>query len=338
MKNRTKIILIIGFTTLLLSIGARALAKTTITKTIESNQITDSSLFEQELEEDGKHYILSGYEELIAIPETKVQTYTSDEKILNSNARASLDNEFESSYLYEDDEFKGELKLKDYKIQEIDNGYQERIDSKYIYFNNLPTNDLEQIAKEQVIQGANYVLINVEWSANSSLDVDGTVVPTTYNGKALYQCVIRTANPKTYKVQAIYEGIVTKKNGSNKYILTYTEKEDSKPIVEEKHNNITPVFIATAGIMMIGIIIMLTNKNATVYNLQKGTLVKLKSKRIRAESVIDITDCENISGNNFILVIKDSSYQKLNGKRVYIQFNKQRKEIILTSHKIGFKF
>lgn len=338
MKNRTKIILVIGFTTLLLSIGAKALAKTTVTKTVKSNEITDSSLFEQELEEDGKHYILSGYEELIAIPETKQQTYTSNEKMLNSNVKSFLDSNFDSSYLYEDDEFKGELKLKDYKIQEIDNGYQEHIDNKYIYFNNLPTNDLEQIAKEQVIQGTNYVLINVEWTSNSSLYIDGTVVPTTYNGKALYQCVIRTANPKTYKVQAIYEGMVTKKNISNEYILTYTEKEDIKPIIEEKHNNIIPTLIVTAGSIIIVIVFILTNKNATVYNLQKGTLVKLKSKRIRAESIIDITNCENISGNNFILVINDSSYQKLNGKRVYVQFNKQRKELVLTSHKIGFKF
>lgn len=337
-KNRIRISFMIVFTIILLNIGGTVFAQNIITKRIETKEQIDIESLEQEVEENGITYMYSGYEKINIIPEKKEQVYTSEEKILKSNTKEYLDNEFESTYFYEDETFKGELKLKDYIVNEIDNGYKEHIDSKYIDCKNLPSNDLEQIEKEKDIQGRKYVLINVDWSANSELDIDGTTVPTTYNGKALYQCIVKMNNPKTYKVQAVYEGNITQKDISNEYILTYTEKEDSKPIVEEKHNDIIPVLIVTVGFMVIGLIIMLTNKNATVYNLQKGTLVKLKSKRIKAESIIDITDCQNINGNNFVLVIKDSSYEKLNGKRVYIQFNKQRKEIILSSHKISFKF
>ena len=83
---------------------------------------------------------------------------------------------------------------------------------------------------------------------------------------------------------------------------------------------------------------ILLDKNATVYNVQNGKMVKLKSKKIKANSIINITDCENISGNCFILTVKESSYPKLSGKTVYIQFNNQRKEIILTTRKNCFKF
>lgn len=338
MKNRIKIGFIISFTIILLNIGITVFAQNTITKIIETKETINVNSLEQELEENGITYIYSGYEKIDTIPEKKEQVYITEEKIINSNTKEYLDLQFESTYFYEDATFKGDLKLKDYNIQEIDNGYQERIDSKYIYFNNLPSNDLEQIDKTRIIQGKVYVLINVDWSASNSLDIDETKVPIEYNGRALYQCVIRENNPKTYKVQAIYEGEVTSKNVNLNYLLTYTEVEDEEPIIEQEENHIIPILIITGGFIAIGILKLLTNKNATVYNLQKGTLVKLKAKRIKEGSVIDITDCENINGNNFVLVIKDSNYSKLNGKKVYIQLNKQRKELILLSHKTGFKF
>lgn len=338
MKNKIKIGFIISFTIILLNIGITVFAQNTITKIIETKKTINVNSLEQELEENGITYIYSGYEKIDTIPEKKEQVYITEEKIINSNTKEYLDLQFESTYFYEDATFKGDLKLKDYNIQEIDNGYQERIDSKYIYFNNLPSNDLEQIDKTRIIQGKVYVLINVDWSASNSLDIDETKVPIEYNGRALYQCVIRENNPKTYKVQAIYEGEVTSKKVNLNYLLTYTEVEDEEPIIEQEENHIIPILIITGGFIAIGILKLLTNKNATVYNLQKGTLVKLKAKRIKEGSVIDITDCENINGNNFVLVIKDSNYSKLNGKKVYIQLNKQRKELILLSHKTGFKF
>lgn len=338
MKYKVKIGFIIGFTIILLNIGITVFAQNAITKRIETKEQIDIESLEQEVEENGITYMYSGYEKINTIPEKKEQVYTSEEKILKSNTKEYLDNEFESTYFYEDETFKGELNLKDYIVNEIDNGYKEHIDSKYINYNDLPSNDLEQIEKEKTIQGKEYVLINVDWSANSGLNIDGTIVPTTYNGKALYQCIIRMNNPKTYNVQAVYEGNITQKDISNTYVLKYEEKEVEQSITEEKHKNITPVFIIVSGFFIIGICMLLTRKNVTIYNLQKGTLVKLKDKKIIDGSVIDITDCQNINGNNFVLIIKDSSYQKLNGKRVYIQFNKQRKEIILSAHKIGFKF
>lgn len=338
MKNKIKTVFIISISIVILNISTIVLAEDTITKVIKANEPVDNSIFLQEVEENGKKYDFSGYEKLTTIPETKSQSYISDEKVLSSNEKEYLDTQFDNTYIYEDRNYEGELELKSYNIQEIDNGYSEQIDGKYIYYNNLPSNDLEQIDKTRTIQGREYVLINVEWLANSSSIIDKTEVPLRYNGKALYQCIIRNVNPKTYKVQAIYEGNVVSKENYSDYVLTYTEIEDEKPIVEDTKNYIIPVAIALGGIILICICGILLNKNATVYNVQEGKMVKLKSKRIRANSVINITDCENISGNCFILAVKESSYQKLSGKTVYIQFNNQRKEIILTTRKTCFKF
>lgn len=334
MKNKFKIVFLIILSIVILNISTIVFAENIITKIISANESIDSNAFMQEIEDNGKKYKFSGYEELTTIPETKSQSYISDEKVLCSNEKEYLDTQFDSTYSYEDENYKGNLELKSYNIQEIDNGYSEKIDSKYIYYNNLPSNDLEQIDKTRIIQGREYVLINVEWSANSILTIDETEVPIKYNGKALYQCVIRNINP-TYKVQAIYEGNVDSKED---YILTYTEIEDKEPIDEKTKNYIVPVAIALGGIIIMYICAILLDKNATVYNVQNGKMVKLKSKKIKANSIINITDCENISGNCFILTVKESSYPKLSGKTVYIQFNNQRKEIILTTRKTCFKF
>lgn len=338
MKNKFKIAFLISMSIVILNISTIVFAENIITKIISANEPIDSNTFMQEIEDNGKKYNFSGYEELTTIPETKSQSYISDEKVLCSNEKEYLDTQFDSTYSYEDENYKGNLELKSYNIQEIDNGYSERIDSKYIYYNNLPSNDLEQIDKTRTIQGKEYLLINVEWSANSILTIDETEVPIKYNGKALYQCVIRNINPQTYKVQAIYEGNVDSKENYSDYILTYTEIEDEEPIDEKTKNYIVPVAIALGGIIIMCICGILLDKNATVYNVQKGKMVKLKSKKIKANSVINITDCENISGNCFILTVKESSYPKLSGKTVYIQFNNQRKEIILTTRKTCFKF
>lgn len=338
MKNKIKIAFIISISIVILNISTIVFAENTITKIIRANEPIDNSTFMQEIEENGKKYNFSGYEELTTIPETKSQSYISDEKVLSSNEKEYLDTQFDSTYIYDDENYEGELELKGYNIQEMDNGYSEQIDSKYIYYNNLPSNDLEQIDKTRIIQGREYALINVEWSANSILTIDETEVPIRYNGRALYQCVIRNINPQTYKVQAIYEGNVVSKENYSNYVLTYTEIEDEDSIDEKTKNRIVPVAIASGGIILICICGILLDKNATVYNVQEGKMVKLKSKRIRANSVINITDCENISGNCFILAVKESSYQKLSGKTVYIQFNNQRKEITLTTRKTCFKF
>ena len=338
MKNKVKIAFIISISIVILNISTIVFAENTITKIIRANEPIDNSTFMQEIEDNGKKYNLCGYEELTTIPETKSQSYISDEKLLSSSEKEYLDTQFDSTYIYDDENYEGELELKGYNIQEMDNGYSEQIDSKYIYYNNLPSNDLEQIDKTRIIQGREYALINVEWSANSILTIDETEVPIRYSGRALYQCVIRNINPKTYKVQAIYEGNVVSKENYSDYVLTYTEIEDEEPIDEKTKNHIVPVAIASGGIILICICGILLDKNATVYNVQEGKMVKLKSKRIRANSVINITDCENISGNCFILAVQESSYQKLSGKTVYIQFNNQRKEIILTTRKTCFKF
>lgn len=338
MKRIIKSMLIISFTIVLLNVSSIVWASSTIEKTIQEKENFNINSVAQELQENGKKYIFSECRKCEIVEDTKIQTYTSEEKILNSNNRKCLDTQFKNTYIYEDEKYKGELVLKNYSIQEIDNGYQEKIDSKYIFYNNLPTNDLEQIVKSRIIEGREYVLINVDWFPNNTSNIDGTTIPISYNGKALYQCVIRINNPKTYNVQAVYEGEVKPKEVKFNYVLTYTEVADEEPISEDTKNHIVPVAIASGGMIFICILGVLLDKNATVYNVQKGKLLKLKSKRIRANSVINITDCENISGNCFILSIKESSYQKLRGKTVYVQFNNQKKELVLTTRKTCFRF
>lgn len=309
-------------------------------KEVKRNILTTDNLdvnsINKEIEEDGKTYIYSGFDKEVIDPDVKFQSYVSEEKVLDFIDDNYLKSQFDNTYIYEDEEYSGELFIKNFDITEIDNGYQEKIDSKLIYYNNLATNDLEQIAKNRSIDGKEYVLINVEWSANSVTEIDETKVPQSYNGKALYQCIVTEKNANTYKVQATYEGTVKSKINKFNYNIKYTEKEENK-IEEEKKDYVIPILIVGCllALVFVGI---LCNKNATVYNIQDGKMVKIKSQKIKNGSIIDITNSEKINGNNFVLKIKESSYSKLKGKRAYIQLNKQRKSIFIIAKNNSFKF
>lgn len=289
-----------------------------------------------EIQEDGKIYEYSSFVEEKADIEKKIQKQTTETKELDSNSKQYLEECFEDTIQYEDENFKGELKLVDYNIETISNGFVESIDSKEIVLSSMPTNDLSQVEKTRKINGRDYVLINVKWESEENREIDNTLVPKQYKGIALYQAVIRTDNPSTYKVSANYVGEVEAKEQFSNYIITYKLKEQPK----EANNIVTSIVIVAGGIIVLGTLVFLLKPNATIYNVQNGNkLVKIKSAKVRKGKTINITNKLNrISGNNFILQVNNSAVDKLLNGTVVMQLNNQNKRIIITSTKNYFNF
>lgn len=290
-----------------------------------------------EIQEDGKIYEYSSFVEEKADIEKKTQKQTTETKELESNSEQYLKEYFEDTIQYEDENFKGELKLVDYNIETISNGFVESIDSKEIVLSNMPTNDLSQVEKTRKINGRDYVLINVKWESEENQEIDNTLVPKQYKGTAVYQAVIRENNPSTYKVSANYVGEVEEKEQLSNYIITYNLKEKPK---EENNKVVTTIVIIAGGIVVLGILAFLLKPNATIYNVQKGNkLVKIKSAKVGKGKIINITNKLNrISGNNFILQVNNSSIDKLLNSTVVMKLNNQNKKIIITSTKNYFNF
>ncbi len=330
------IIFIIG---ILLILGNKSFAVTNeYIKTItEKSGITDIvGQVDLEIQEDGKIYEYASFIEEKTDVEKKMQKQTTEQKELSSNSKQYLDEHFEELIQYEDEQFKGELQLVDYNIETINNGFIERIDSKEIILTNMPTNDLSQVDKTKIINGREYVLINVNWESEENQEIDNTLVPKQYKGTAIYQCVIRTEKPSTYKVSANYMGEVESKEQLSNYIITYKLKEQPKG----ESNIVTSIVIVAGGIIVLGILVFLLKPNATIYNVQNGNkIVKIKSAKIRNGAMIDITNkIQNISGNNFILQINSSTLNRLLNKTIVIKLNNQNKKVMIISGKNYFNF
>lgn len=290
-----------------------------------------------EIQEDGKLYEYTSFTEEKIEAEKKIQKQTTASKELSSNSKQYLDEHFENKIQYEDEIFKGELQLVGYNIETINNGFKERIDSKEIPLSNMPTNDLSQVDKTKMINGREYVLINVHWESEENKEIDNTLVPKQYKGIALYQCVIRENNPNTYKVSANYMGEVEAKEQFSNYVITYKLKEQPK---QENNNFVTSIVIIAGGIIVLGILVFLLKPNATIYNVQNGNkLVKVKSAKVKNGKVIDITNKLNvISGNSFILQINNSLFGKLLNVVAIVKLNNQNKRVIITAQKNYFSF
>ena len=114
------------------------------------------------------------------------QNYISKEKskteILDNSNEQYIRNYFGNSENFDDGEYKGTLVISNIDIQNINNGYYEKIDEKKLNFNNYNDNDLNNISKEITIDNVKYYLINVEWEADQIQNIDGENVPLTYKG------------------------------------------------------------------------------------------------------------------------------------------------------------
>lgn len=328
MKNKMlRNVLSIIFIFCMISSNVFATSVKEITKEMISKE--KNPQVESEIYEDGSKYLFSYLEQVDKKVDKKQETYTTEPKEFNTSDEEILRKEFGNAYLFENNDFQGELPLKDFTITTMDNGFEERIDTQKIPFEHYKVNDLNDIEKEKTINNQIYVLINVNWIPDEVEIIDGQEVPMAYKGEMIYQRVVREKNPTTYMVSANYEGEVTEKNPSIVYKLHYEEEvqNTSMPII-------VPILIAL-GFLVIGIFLFLLRPNVKIYNIQKEKLVKIKTARAKDKKMISLKT-DKINGNQFLLVVNKSSLSKLLKKQIIIKLNEQRKAVTILSQNNHF--
>lgn len=176
---------------------------------------------------------------------------TSDKsKILNSN-------EIAKSLLYDENNFSGDIPLKDIKITTIKMGTYQKIETLDIPFSDASQNELSNIPKEITQNGYKWNLINVDWKAEKTENIDGTLVPISYSGTKHYKRVATYNKPNKYKVTAIYEGKVENKDLEYFYTLSYKKQEEPKKQIDIKK---IAVIIGAIGILVILFAIIVARK------------------------------------------------------------------------------
>lgn len=275
-----------------------------VTKEVSSNKAVN---IDEKIElEDGSYKFLY-YTSELKEKNVKIESYTSEEQETSTNNEELLKEIFGKDYEFEDELYKGTLEIKNFEIETINHGYYEKLDTKEIKLSNLPSNDLEQIEKEKIIDGRTYYLISVDWKANTETIIDNISVPISYNGTAYYQTIVKIYNPDTYKVKANYEGNVYSKEDIVIYSIYY-EKENI--------NIIGPV--ATIVIVFtIGLLIYFFKPDITIYDM---TGKRVKYIKYKENKIYDITN-PKVFGSKFIMKVHNSSFNKLKGKNITIKLN-----------------
>lgn len=271
--------------------------------------------------------------------DVKKEVSKQKKKNLKTNNQEYIKEYFGETYVYEDEEYKGEIPMTNIHINRIDYGEYQELREKRIDFSNYSKNDLDMIKKEITENNTTYYLIKVDWQVENTEIIDGQAVPTSYKGTMIYQTVVSINYPYEYEVTVTYSGEVTNKEKLYTYTAIY--KEPEQPIIEEPRNNyIVPTIIVSGiGFGLATLVFLLLNKNAVIYNKTESGYKRLGKYKLsdKVKNEIDITKYNHrISSNMYCLKLKKKTYEKLKNKIIYVKIENIAKPITITSMFIEF--
>lgn len=258
---------------------------------------------------------------------------TETKTLVQSNEQY-IRNQFGETKEFNDGTYKGILNISNIDIQNIKNGYYEKIDEQVLSFENYTDNDLNNIEKEIDINNTKYYLINVEWEAENTQQIDNENIPTTYKGKKIYQTIKTLANPDTYKVTVTYSGKAEKIDTIYNYKVEYEQveeepKEETKveEKVETKNNKF--VFISGMGLAALYMYFM-KGKNTYIYAKNKNGFKLIKTERLSDKKIsIDISNCYKSDENIYAIKINPLTFRKFKGRTISLVQDNNKKDIVL---------
>ena len=186
------------------------------------------------------------------------------EKIVYTNNKYDVLNMFESKIEMTEDGMSGTLELQNDSLDiKVNDSYKEQykvsLTEKY---ENVPTNELNDVPKTIKENGITYYLINPIWKVSKVEKVEGQDIPVAYNGEMQYEGIKERTIVNSYLATVNYEGTLEKENvDSITFKITY--KEIPQEIEEEESKNYIPVAVATAGtgIVVVSGILLWRKKN-----------------------------------------------------------------------------
>ena len=243
-------------------------------------------------------------------------------KIVNTNDKYSVLNQFETKKQIEEDGYIGTLELQIDSLDiKVNNSYTEQYKVTITKnYNNVTQNELNNIPKTIEQNGTTYYLTNPVWNITQTQAIDGEAIPTLYSGVMNYEGVKERTIVTSYIATANYKGTLEKETIEN---ITIKANYEEIP-QEEKEYNLPAVTTATTGIVICSGIIILKRKNAKVYNFKDGEWVLVKRIKVSdKQGIIDITPIMPTT-SKYKICLSQNLYNKLIGENVTIKyFDKQ---------------
>ena len=167
-------------------------------------------------------------------------------------------------------------------------------------------------------------MINVDWIPNLTEEIDGEIIPITYNGIGHYYRVEEMERPHTFEAIAFYKGIVKEKIPMYIYEIKYEK-------ILKNHSILPKAAIITAIDTIIIVLILIFRKNCTIYNKTEKGLVKLKKYRLTKNTKqIDLSNLEHkINTNIFVVKVSKCYFKKHKNQQLKIKRGKLEKKLIL---------
>lgn len=278
--------------------------------------------------ENGKKYELQDVQRKDNLKTESKKYETIEEKIIDASNKSSAISYFDESKNIEDDGFKGTIARDDSSIEltpadSYREEYKVYLQRKY---NNVSSNELNNIPKELKENGLTYYLVNPVWDVTETEEVDGSQVPVKYSGTMKYEGKNTRTIVTSYIAKVRYTGTLEKQvKDTTTFTAKYKEVESSKPETKKEENKVIPqAVVGTTGIICICGIVLLNSKNVKIYNLIDGEYVLVRKAHLsEGKMLVDLTPY-NYQSRSYKIIISKSLFKKIRGKTVKFKyFDKQ---------------
>ena len=193
------------------------------------------------------------------VSEEKEQT---KQKVVYTNNKYDVLNMFESKIEMTEDGMSGTLELQNNSLDlKVNDSYIEQYKvSLTKNYENVPSNELNDVPKTIEENGTTYYLINPIWTVSQVEKVEGQDVPIAYNGEMQYEGIKERTIVKSYLATVSYKGTLEKKTlDSITFKIIYKEAQQEE--TEKESPNYIPVAVATGtGIVVVSGILLWKRK------------------------------------------------------------------------------
>lgn len=237
----------------------------------------------------------------------------------DSNKLDKILKQLPASIEYNENDFVGEYKL---NINSLDiksqyNGYKEYLIEDTKIYNNLDTNDLNNIPKQVMKNGMVLDLITTNWEVTETRKIQENSIPSKYKATCYYATKKRVDNPLTYIVTAEYNGTADKIT-ENDYTYEIIYKNTSTDT-----NYIPFILISGGSSLIIIVLLIMRKKNVTIYNFQNKEWKEIGKQRITKPMIKLDRYNYKVKSNRYKIVIDEKFIDKNNGKMIKIKRQKR---------------
>ena len=248
------------------------------------------------------------------------KTLTKEQEVIdtietNTNDLGKVISMFNETKDYEEDGYTGTLTRDNSSLKiSVNNSYQEEY-KVYLQkaYNNVPSNELNDIPKTIKENGTIYYLVNPVWTIAKTEKVSENEVPVEYNGTMYYEGIKTRTIVTSYLATIKYTGEISKQvPDTTTFTVTYKEVKE--------YGQIVSAVVGTTGIIFISGIILFNFKNAKIYNLQNGEYKLVKRAHIsKSKKFLDLTPT-NLQTRSYRINLSKSLFRNLKGQHIQIKY------------------